>query len=161
MECEDRGFTTILPCPALKLPTDNHYKPLFSLFNGQSFLLGRQPCKLRNIIYQQHGIIDRGTCIMQVQSDQGAVMVVKFSWPAKERTLEDTFLIWAHKCVKDHGDIVNHLPKLKHHQVYNHWVRDHSEYKQHWLQVIVFDKLYPITHLMKVEDLSHAIRGIF
>ena len=162
LKWEDWGFVTALPPPKFNVPYEAPYKPSLSLFHGQSICLGGQSYTLANIIYQQHSIIGRGTCVIEAKSDQDVDVVAKFSWLPSGRMPEDQFLrlAWSH-VNNDSLDMADHLPRVLYHEVNDYWKRPDDTYEQRSLQIIVFDKLFPISQLTEAKDFAAAMRGIF
>ena len=159
---KDWGFADLSPSPTFKIPQENagRRKPFLSLFNGKSLRVKEQLYILEDIIHQQHGIIGRGTCVIGAKSDQSVAAVVKFSWPASGRMPERDFIERARDHDKN-NDMDNHLPKVLAHAVEDHWAKPGSKCEPRQLQIMVFNKLTPVTQLTDAKDLVDAIRGIF
>jgi hypothetical protein len=65
---QEWGFVTALPCPAFAIPNELQGRPFLSLFRGQSIILGGKSYTLEDIIHQEHGIIGRGTFVIEAKT---------------------------------------------------------------------------------------------
>jgi hypothetical protein len=160
----------------------NRSKALFhgyTLDIGQSLILG-------NIVYQQHGIIGRGTLVVQAElakheadapvhgplKDQS--MIVKISWPPATRDPE--YLIIRSACQKasemlEDVWVLDHLPNLLQAETLRNDPDGPLEKIRQMLgselceervpRVLVQEELWPITDLTTAASLSNALRGIF
>jgi hypothetical protein len=161
------GFADLVPTPPSRTPQwiFDKWTPYLSLYQGVHYPLGGQMFVLGDILYQQHGIIGRGTCVIGAKSTQDVEAVVKFSWRESKRTPENVFIEQALRCAprrEDDNSIARHLPSILGHKTDDGWMMTlGAKCEPRHLQIMAFAKLTPITHITKVNDLAEAYRGIF
>ena len=137
--------------------------------------------RLGSIIYLQHGIIGRGTCVVRGTYIDGSgahcdddswigSLVVKLSWPPKSRVSENDLIAKARN-VADHPEhrwVLKHLPKVLHAE--DRQIESLSPaliarmgemYEERVLRIIVQEELYPITERTNAVDLAQSFREIF
>lgn len=142
--------------------------------------------RLGNTLYRQHGLIGRGTCVIETHLDkkderttvkwsdkakEKGYLIVKTSWPAKTRKPEREFLQRVYDLVnanKDHSWVLKHLPTLVHAEEvgidptqtrFKHFLPDKFELRE--LRISVQEKLTPIIVLTTYKEVWEAWRGIF
>jgi hypothetical protein len=134
--------------------------------------------RLGSIIYLQHGIIGRGTCLVQATYITRSKawlgpLVVKLSWPAKSRVSEKDLIEKAHKAADrdEHHWVLKHLPKVLHAE--DHHIESlppalvesmgllGEAYEERVLRIIVQEELYPITERKNAVDLAQSFCEIF
>ena len=167
----------ITPSPLLDNPrrTADIFNGLkLTLNDGTGLLLG-------SIIYQQHGIIGRGTCVVRAQYITGSgarcdddswdgSLVVKLSWPATSRISENDLIAKARNAANhdEHRWFLKHLPKVLHAE--DQHISSLSQalidrmgdrYEERVLRIIVQEELYPITEQTTAVDLAQSFREIF
>jgi hypothetical protein len=144
------------------------------LSDGTRLLLG-------STVFHQHGIIGRGTCIVQAKHvEKGKYsgtddawdgpLIVKLSWPAKSRLSEHDIIEKARNAAdhNEHRWVLKHLPKVLHaedRQV-NLLSRDlidrmGDEYEERVLRTMVQEELSPITERTAAVDLAQSFCEIF
>ncbi|KAF8268560.1 hypothetical protein EI94DRAFT_1138878 [Lactarius quietus] len=145
-----------------------------ALSDGTNLLLG-------NTIYHQHGIIGRGTCVVQAKYIRGSgasgdddswvrSLVVKLSWPAKSRIAENDLIAKARKVANhdEHRWVLKHLPKVLHAE--DRHITSLSQalidrmgdcYEERVLRIIVQEELHPITERTTAVDLAQSFREVF
>jgi hypothetical protein len=178
LELSQLGYADLItPPPLLENPrrTEDIFDGLkLTLNDGTGLLLG-------STIYQQHGIIGRGTCVVRAQyiggsgarcDDDGWVgsLVVKLSWPAISRISENDLIARARGAANhdEHRWVLKHLPKVLHAE--DRHISSLSQalvdrmgdrYEQRVLRIIVQEELYPITEQTTAAGLAQSFREIF
>jgi hypothetical protein len=166
----------ITPSPLLENPrrTEDIFDGLkLTLNDGTGLLLG-------STIYQQHGIIGRGTCVVRAQYIGGSEarcddswvgsLVVKLSWPATSRISENDLIARARDAANrdEHRWVLKHLPRVLHAE--DRHISSLSQalidrmgdrYEQRVLRIIVQEELYPITEQTTAAGLAQSFREIF
>jgi hypothetical protein len=118
---------------------------------------------LGNIVSCQYALIGWGTCIIEAD---GGTVVIKLSWPEKNRMPEYEFLEQAYMSAKEYSDgkyehMKNHLPVLKVKEDFSEWGLQTHIHTQldplgmglHILRVTVYQKLVPMTKIQTADDL--------
>ena len=109
------------------------------------------------------GIIGRGTCVVRARrvEDSGidddvwdGPLIVKLSWPAKSRILENSIIEKAQNATEhdEHCWVLKHLPKVLHAEDWHVNLlsralidRMGNQYEERVLRIMVQEELYPIT----------------
>jgi hypothetical protein len=170
--CKRWGHNPLLELPSLQAPLPPGVCP--QLFHGVRVAFKNTNVQLADIVFQSHGLIGRGTCVVRAHpvADASTTVILKFSWPAKSRTSEAVILktviefatqnteTWAH----------NHLPKVLDYEEIEPGQDSPQSfllgllkdlYEERVLRIIVQDELTPITELKTAEDVAKAFHGIF
>jgi hypothetical protein len=167
----------ITPSPLLENPrrsADIFDGLKLTLNDGTGLLLG-------STIYQQRGIIGRGTCVVRAQYIAGSgarsdhdswvgSLVVKLSWPAASRISENDLIARARDAANhdEHRWVLKHLPKVLHAE--DRHISSLSQalidrmadrYEQRVLRIIVQEELHPITEQTTAAGLAQSFREIF
>jgi hypothetical protein len=134
--------------------------------------------RLGSTVYHQHGIIGRGTCVVQAkclrtgEPDEtwNGPLVVKLSWPAQSRISENDMVKKARDAAEhnNHRWVLKHLPKILHaeDQHINSLSRAlidrlGNQYEERVLRILVQEELHPITVQKTDVDLSRSFHEIF
>jgi hypothetical protein len=167
----------ITPPPFLGAPRRSE-----DIFDGLKLTLSDGTgLRLGSTIYQQHGIIGRGTCVVRAEYIAGSgarsdddswvrSLVVKLSWPAKSRVSENDLIAKARNAADhdEHRWVLKHLPKVLHAE--DRRIESLSPaliarmgdvYEERVLRIIVQEELYPITERTNAVDLAQSFREIF
>jgi hypothetical protein len=173
------GYADVVkPAPLLDNPrqTTNIFDGLeLKLSDGTHLLLG-------STIFHQHGIIGRGTCVVQAKrvekgKDSGTdddawdgPLIVKLSWPAKSRISENDIIEKARGAANHdkHRWVLKHLPKVlhaedRHINLLSRALIDRmgDQYEERVLRIMVQEKLYPITERTAAVDLAQSFHETF
>ena len=151
------------------------------LLNGTKLRL-KNNCvlTLKNTLHHQHGLIGRGTCVVQaickpaLERPSGAWednLIVKFSWPSASRTPEPTIINNARDFARKddtHNWVLNHLPEVLYTEDIDFNLLSPElidilgdKYEKRVLRVIVQEELFPITDCYTAPELAQAFREIF
>jgi hypothetical protein len=172
------GYADVIPPPTLLRNTPR----TADIFVGLELELSNKTrLVLGSTIYHQHGIIGRGTCLVQAKcvsenearcddDSWAGSLVVKLSWPAKSRISENDLIAKARYVAnqEQHRWVLKHLPKVLHAE--DRHITSLSRalidrmgdlYEERVLRIIVQDKLYPITERTTAVDLAQSFREIF
>ena len=159
----------ITPPPFLEGPRRSQ-----DIFDGLTLTLSDGTgLRLGSIIYLQHGIIGRGTCVVRatyIDGSRPGSLVVKLSWPAKSRVSENDLIAKARNAADhpDHRWVLKHLPKVRHAE--DRQIESLSPaliarmgemYEERVLRIIVQEELYPVTERTNAVDLAQSFREIF
>jgi hypothetical protein len=164
----------IKPAPLLDNPRQNR-----DIFDGLELTLSDGTCLvLGSTIYQQHGIIGRGTCVVRARrvekgKDSGTYddawdgpLIVKLSWPAKSRTSENDIIEKARDAANhdEHRWVLKHLPKVllaedRHINSLSQVLIDRigDQYEERVLRIMLQEEL----SLIAAVNLAQSFREIF
>ncbi|KAF9476180.1 hypothetical protein BDN70DRAFT_863614 [Pholiota conissans] len=139
--------------------------------------------KLGDLIFLQHALIGRGTCVATAEPIEGGAdwkekkIVVKFSFTPKTRTSEGLVLANIVKKTEERQQdkwVLDHLPEVLHYEslvptdtdvqtlLSAYFTAKSSDvYEDRILQVMVMTEQLPITELTTSEMLISAIRDVF
>jgi hypothetical protein len=136
--------------------------------------------RLGGTVFHQHGLIGRGTCVVQatcIEKENGVFgkawngqLIVKLSWPAKSRMSEQVIIEQARlKADNDkHRWVLKHLPNVLHAEdvhvnLLSQALIDRlgDAYEERILRIIVQEELFPFTERMTAPDLAESFREIF
>ncbi|KAF9474598.1 hypothetical protein BDN70DRAFT_884630 [Pholiota conissans] len=139
--------------------------------------------KLGDLIFLQHALIGRGTCVATAEPIEAGAdwkdkkIVVKFSFTPKTRTPEGVVLANIVKKVEERQEdkwMLDHLPEVLHYESLAPTASDvqtllsayftaksSDVYEDRVLQVMVMTEQLPITELTTPETLISAIRDVF
>ncbi|PFH45366.1 hypothetical protein AMATHDRAFT_184632 [Amanita thiersii Skay4041] len=139
----------------------------------------------QQILFQQHALIGRGTCVLQVTKSAPSSLdwtnkgrlVAKLCFSPQTRTSEWTILKRVFDMIKSDperlGWIRNHIPVVLHHETIK-WDETGVQgrlakylegknvpYEKRVLRILIMTELFPITQLTTTATLGHAIKDIF
>ncbi|KAJ7679249.1 hypothetical protein DFH06DRAFT_507547 [Mycena polygramma] len=172
------GYPSFLksPTPHL-LPENQHFSP--DMYANHTLELDGWTLELGSIIFRAHGIIGRGTVVVQAKvikcpPGNGLTdpdVVVKLSWVARTRVSEVEFVQTAirHATQEPGGGMEKHLPAIYHYEEIEHGAPQtqaflvrhfQNEYEDRVLRVIVQEVLRPIEQLTDPNELAVAFMGV-
>ncbi|PFH45845.1 hypothetical protein AMATHDRAFT_200217 [Amanita thiersii Skay4041] len=191
LSSKDWGYS-----PIIELDENTYYKkperfteqePIPSLIKGAKMKLDQELIlETQNILFQQHALIGRGTCVLQVSQksatssfdwkDKGG-LVAKLCFSPENRTSESTILNHISDMIKSDperlGRICNHLPEVLYHKTIE-WDETGVQgrlakylegknlpYEKRVLRILIMTELFPIIELTKTATLGPAIKDIF
>ncbi|KAK7440208.1 hypothetical protein VKT23_017150 [Stygiomarasmius scandens] len=129
--------------------------------------------KLKEVVYRAHGIIGRGTTVIKGVDWNGQEVIVKFSFPSKERDPENELVEYARgKAVGDHAWAQNHLPEIRWAKTYDfaddmpqtklakylHGLK--IRYDKRVLRITVQDVLHPLTDLVDSTECAQVFYDV-
>ncbi|KAH9004959.1 hypothetical protein EDB86DRAFT_2825332 [Lactarius hatsudake] len=153
-----------------------------NVFDGLGLELGNTHLVLGHTIYNQHGIIGRGTCVVQAtrinrskaHCDGDGIwdgpLIMKLSWPASSRISENELIKNACEAADhdEHRWVLKHLPKVLYaeDQQINFLSqalidRMGNLYEGRVLRILIQEQLYPITEQTTAHNLSRLFLEIF
>ena len=173
------GYAEVLkPAPLLDNP-----RQTTDIFDGLELKLNDGTrLELGSTVFHHHGIIGRGTCVVQAKcirkrkgngADDGAwdgPLIVKLSWPAKSRMSENNIIQQARNAANndEHCWVLKQLPDVLHAK--DQYVnllsqaligRMGAKYEDCVLRIVVQEELYPITEQMATNDLAQSFCEAF
>ncbi|KAK7440198.1 hypothetical protein VKT23_017140 [Stygiomarasmius scandens] len=129
--------------------------------------------KLKEVVYRAHGIIGRGTTVIKGIDWNGQEVIVKLSFPGKERDPENELVEYARgKAVGDHAWAQNHLPEIRWAKTYD-FADDMPQtklakylhglkipYDKRVLRITVQDVLHPLTDLVDPTECAQVFYDV-
>ncbi|KAF8798526.1 hypothetical protein BYT27DRAFT_7150876 [Phlegmacium glaucopus] len=166
-----RGNTETSP------PTHNSLKPLLG---AQLLLNNDKVLELGELVFHQHALIGRGTCVIRAKvkdaNDPWASksIIVKFSFTPDTRTPEGEILSRIASLANSHDNhkwVLNHLPEVLHYEALpvtelqtrlSSCLRNRDvSYENRVLQVLVMTELFNITQITTTATLAPVFRDVF
>jgi hypothetical protein len=172
---EEYGFQDLIPHQSYNVPRSiPSGRQSFDLFRGLQIKLKGitdTTLQLEEILYQNHGLIGRGTTVLSATSLserwKGEPLIVKLSYPPTSRMSEKSILDSAlEKAVGQYQEMRNHLPEILHSEDIQGPIQQilskllGEKYEKRVLRLIVQKKLNPITELTDAVEVALVYRDV-
>ncbi|KAJ7243568.1 hypothetical protein B0H12DRAFT_1188494 [Mycena haematopus] len=182
MDSPQWGYPKLLAPPANQQPLPDkptkgfwrsmHEDHVLELKDGWKLKLGK-------ILFRAHGVIGRGTVVVQATVTScprlhlnGKTVVVKWSWVPTSRDSEADIVNGARQhAAQSRPEMLRHLPNIFHSQQFDDLNPECQQllfqhlpagaYEQRVLRVIVQEELRPIDELKDPDELAQAFQQIF